>query len=148
MKPEKFKQVIQSIPELAAVHDNPHMFSPGDIRTVLARRESDREELAKHGIHFQWKPIRWIPRQGMELWVAVGRSNQHSFVVALHETKDNEEYVHASSLVLWNEPIPLALVYRYGHRDELYWAPCWSCRDGGSIAYDEEKNEVVITHKW
>ncbi len=148
MKPERFSEIIQSIPELKAVHDNPHMFSDADIRTVMARRESDREELAEKGIHFKWKPIRWIPRQGMELWVAVGRSNRHSFIVALHEVKDNEQYVHASSLVLWDQPIALALGYREGHRDELYWAPCWGCRDGGTVTFDDAKNEVIITHRW
>jgi hypothetical protein len=84
----------------------------------------------------------------MELWVAVGRSNRHTFIVALHETKDNGEYVHASSLILWDQPIPLALAYRDGHRDALFWAPCWNCRDGGKIAFNDEKNEVIITHKW
>jgi hypothetical protein len=148
MKPDKFAQVIRSIPQLAAIHDNPHMFSDGDVRTVMARRGNDRQELAAQGIHFHWKPIRWIPRQGMELWVAVGRSNRHTFIVALHETKDTSEYVHASSLILWDQPIPLALAYRDGHRDALFWAPCWNCRDGGKIAFDDEKNEVIITHKW
>lgn len=148
MKPEKFAQVIRSIPELKAVHDNPRMFSDADIRTVMARRESDRKELAKKGIHFRWKPMRWIPRQGMELWVAVGRSDRHSFIVALHEVEDNETYIHASSLVLWGQPLPLALGYRKGHRNELYWAPCWNCRDGGAVTFDDEKNEVIITHRW
>ena len=68
--------------------------------------------------------------------------------LALHEVKDNKEYAHASSLILWDQPTPLALVYREGHRDELFWAPCWNCRDGGKIAFDDEKNEVIITHKW
>ncbi|MCP4196155.1 MAG: SUMF1/EgtB/PvdO family nonheme iron enzyme [Proteobacteria bacterium] len=148
MKPHRFAQIIQSIPQLVAIHDNPHMFSDGDVRTVLARRGNDRQTLAARGIHFHWKPIRWIPRQGMELWVAIGRSNRHAFIVALHETKDNMEYVHASSLILWDQPIPLALAYRDGHRDALFWAPCWNCRDGGKIAFDDEKNEVIITHKW
>lgn len=148
MKPDKFAEVIRSIPEIQAIHDNPHMFSDGDVRAVLARRQSDRKELAEQGIHFRWKPMRWIPRQGMELWVAVGRSNRHSFIVALHEVKDNDEYVHASSLILWNQPTPLALAYREGHRDELYWAPCWGCRDGGSVTFDDAKNEVIVTHKW
>ncbi len=148
MKPDKFTQVIRSIPELYAIHDNPYMYSDGDVRSVLARRQTNREELAKQGIHFRWKPIRWIPRQGMELWVAVGRSNKHAFVVALHEVEDNTKYVHASSLVLWRQPLPLALVYQEGHRNGLYWAPCWGCRDGGEITFDDEKNEVIITHKW
>ncbi|MCP4600693.1 MAG: SUMF1/EgtB/PvdO family nonheme iron enzyme [Proteobacteria bacterium] len=148
IKPDKFSAVIRSIPELAAVHDNPHMFSDGDVRAVLARRQSDREALARQGIHFRWKPMRWIPRQGTELWVVVGRSNRHSFIAALHEVEDNKKYVHASSLILWNQPIPLALAYREGHRDDLYWAPCWGCRDGGAITYDDEKNEVIITYKW
>ncbi len=148
MKPERFAEIIKSIPELSAVHDNPHMFSDADIRTVMARRESDRDELADKGIHFRWKPIRWIPRQGMELWVAVGRSNRHAFIVALHEVRDNEVYVHASSLVLWDQPAALALGYREGHRDELYWAPCWGCRDGGTVTFDDVKNEVIITHRW
>ena len=148
MKPDKFARVILSIPELSAVHDNPHMFSDADVRAVLARRQSDREDLARQGIHFHWKPMRWIPRQGTELWVAVGRANRHSFVVALHEVEDNEKYVHASSLILWNQPVPLSLAYREGHRDQVYWAPCWGCRDGGTIEFDDEKNEVIITHKW
>jgi hypothetical protein len=148
MKPDKFAKVIRDIPELSMIHDNPHMFSDGDIRAVLARRVVDRKDLARQGIHFRWKPIRWIPRQGMELWVAVGRSNRHSFVVALHEVEDNEKYVHATALVLWNQVAPLALAYREGHRDQLFWTPCWSCRDGGTVEYDEEKNEVIITHKW
>ena len=147
-KVEKFAQVVRSIPQLAAVHDNPHMFSDADIRAVMAKRESDREELAEKGIKFHWKPVRWIPSQGMELWVAVGRSNRHSFIVALHEVKDNDKYVHASSLILWDQPIPLALGYARGHREEMYWAPCWGCRDGGKIFYDKEKNEVMITHRW
>jgi formylglycine-generating enzyme required for sulfatase activity len=148
MKPDKFAQIIQSIPELKAVHDNPRMFSDSDIRTVMARRESDRDDLADKGIHFRWKPMRWIPRQGMELWVAVGRSDRHSFIVALHEVEDNEVYTHASSLVLWDQPLPLALGYRKGHRNEMYWAPCWNCRDGGTVTFDDEKNEVIITHRW
>lgn len=148
MKPEEFAKIIRSIPQLEAVHDNPHMFSNADVRAVLAKRGSDREQLAKEGIHFVWKPLRWIPRQGMELWLAVGRSNRHSFVVALHEVKDNEEYVHESSMIIWDNPIPLALVYREGHRDEVYWAPCWRCRDGGGFEYDEENNQVIITSRW
>lgn len=148
MKPEEFAAVIRSIPELGAVHDNPHMFSDGDIRAVLARRENDRKELAEQGVRFLWKPMRWIPRQGMELLVAVGRSNRHAFIVALHETKNNEEYAHASSLILFEEPIPLALAYLEGHRDEMYWAPCWGCRDGGKITFDDKTNQVIITHKW
>ncbi len=148
MKPDVFAQVIRSIPELSAIHDNPHMFSNADIERVLARRGSDRKKLAKEGIHFHWKPLRWIPRQGMELWLAVGRSNRHSFVVALHEVADNTRYVHESSLIIWDNPTPLALVYREGHRDEVYWAPCWRCREGGAFEYDEAKNEVIITHRW
>jgi formylglycine-generating enzyme required for sulfatase activity len=148
MKPEKFTEVIRSIPEIDVIHNNPHMFSDTDVRAVLARRNSDREALSKQGIHFRWKPMRWIPRQGMELWVAVGRSDRHSFIVALHETKDNEVYAHASSMILWNQPIPLSLAYREGHRDELYWAACWGCRDGGAVTFDDKKNEVIITHKW
>ncbi|MDD5308177.1 MAG: SUMF1/EgtB/PvdO family nonheme iron enzyme [Deltaproteobacteria bacterium] len=148
MKPDKFARVIRDIPELAAVHDNPRMFSDADIRAVLAKRESNRDELTEKGVHFEWKPLRWIPKQGMELWVAVGRSDRHSFVVALHETVDNEKYVHASSLVLWNQPLPLALAYKEGHRGQLFWLPCWGCRDGGTIEFDEAKNEVIITHKW
>jgi len=147
-KPEQFAAIIGSIPELAAIHDNPHMFSDGDVRAVMARRSSSRDELAEQGIHFVWKPMRWIPRQGMELWVAVGRSNRHSFVVALHELEDNERYSHASSLILWDQPHPLALGYREGHRDELYWAPCWGCRDGGSVSFNDEKNQVEVTHRW
>jgi formylglycine-generating enzyme required for sulfatase activity len=148
MKPDKFTRVIRDVPELYMVHDNPHMFSDADIRAVLARRSNDREALSKEGIHFRWKPLRWIPRQGMELWVAVGRSQRHSFIVALHEVEDNEKYVHASSLILWNQPVPLALAYQRGHRNQLWWAPCWGCRDGGTIEFDDEKNEVIITHKW
>jgi hypothetical protein len=148
IKPDKFAKVLSQVPELSMIHDNPHMFSDGDIRAVLARRSTDRQALARQGIHFTWKPVRWIPRQGTELWVAVGRSNRHSFVVALHEAADNEVYVHGSVLVLFEQATPLALAWREGHRDELYWVPCWSCRDGGSIAWDDQKNEVVITHKW
>lgn len=148
IKPDEFAKIIRSIPQLAAVHDNPHMFSNADVRAVLAKRGSDRKELARSGIHFGWKPIRWIPRQGMELWLAVGRSNRHSFVVALHETKDNGTYVHESSMIVWDNPIALALVYREGHRDEVYWAPCWRCRDGGGFEYDEKNNQVIITSRW
>jgi formylglycine-generating enzyme required for sulfatase activity len=148
MKPGEFARIIRSIPQLAAVHDNPHMFSNADVRAVLAKRSTDREAEAKNGIHFQWKPMRWIPRQGMELWLAVGRSNRHSFIVALHEAKDNEEYIHESSMIIWDNPIPLALAYREGHRDEAYWAPCWHCRDGGSFEYNEQTNEVIITSRW
>jgi formylglycine-generating enzyme required for sulfatase activity len=148
IKPDKFSRVIRQVPELSMIHDNPHMFSDGDIRAVLARRSTDRQALARQGIHFTWKPVRWIPRQGTELWVAVGRSRRHSFIIALHEAVDNEVYVHGSALVLFEQAAPLALAWREGHRDELYWAPCWGCRDGGTVAWDDEKNEVVITHKW
>lgn len=148
IKPEKFAEVIRMIPELAPIHDNPHMYSDGDVRTVLARRASDRQALARSGIHFHWKPLRWIPRQGTELWVAVGRSNRHAFIVALHETIDNEAYVHGSSLILWDTPAPIAIAWREGHRDQVYWAPCWGCRDGGTIEWDDARNEVIITHKW
>lgn len=148
MKPDKFAKIIKSIPEISMIHDNPHMFSDADVRAVLARRSSDRKELARQGIHFRWKPLRWIPRQGMEMWVAVGRSNRHAFVVALHEVEDNEKYVYASSVILWNQPIPLVLAYREGHRDQLFWAPCWGCRDGGTVEFDDEKNEAIITYKW
>ena len=64
------------------------------------------------------------------------------------EIKDNEKYAHASAMLLYNQPQPLALAYREGHRDELYWAPCWRCRNGGSVEYDAQKNEVIITHRW
>lgn len=148
MKPDKFAKVIRSIPELAMVHDDPRMFSDGDVRAVLARRGNDREALREKGLRFRWKPVRWIPRQGMELWVAVGRSDRHAFVVALHEAEDNERYVHASSLILWDQPLPLALAFREGTRGEIYWAPCWGCRDGGTLEYDEDSNEIIITHRW
>jgi len=148
MRPDRFAEVIRQVPELTMIHDNPHMFSDVDIRAVMARRGTDRQALARQGIHFNWKPVRWIPRQGTELWVAVGRSNRHSFVVALHEAVDNEVYVHGSALILFEQAVPLTLGHREGHRDEMYWAPCWGCRDGGTIAWDDELNEVVITHRW
>lgn len=147
-KQEDFAAIIKSVPELAVIHDNPHMFSDGDVRAVMARRNTSREELAEQGIHFVWKPMRWIPRQGMELWVAVGRSNRHSFVVAFHEVRNDKVYSHASSLILWDQPLPLALGYWEGHRDELYWAPCWGCRDGGSVWFNDATNQVEITHRW
>jgi hypothetical protein len=82
------------------------------------------------------------------LFVAVGHSNKHSFVVALHEAKNNEQYSHASSFIFMDQLFPLSLVYRHGQRDELWWAPCWNCRDGGKISFDETKNQVIISHKW
>ena len=60
----------------------------------------------------------------------------------LHEVEDNERYVHASSLILWDQPLPLALAFREGTRGEIYG-------DGESIeVYDflSDTRRVIETN--
>jgi formylglycine-generating enzyme required for sulfatase activity len=148
MSPELFAQIIKSIPQLEAVSDNPRMFTSSDIRVILARRRTDRDQIAKEGIHFNWFPVKWSPTQGLEVLLLSGRSDHHSFIAALYIIEEMKEYVHATSLVLWDNTTPIALVFTEGLREEVYWAPCWRCRDGGSFIYSEDKNEIFINYRW
>jgi hypothetical protein len=141
---QRFQEIVRGIPELALVHDEPHLFSDADVDMVLGRAGYHHNEPASQGWTVTWSPIMWSPRQGEQMLVLAGRGKVHSFVAALHRLR-GDRYTHAASMILMNDTEALAVGFG-GDRKTIAWANCWGCTEGGFLLYEEDRR-VRITHR-
>jgi len=141
---ERIAQIVRTIPELSVVHEQPHLFSEGDVLTVLSRAGYHRNEPALAGWTVTWSPIMWSPRQGEQILVVAGRSLSHSFVAALHR-QSGDRYTHAGSMILLDDTQALAIGYG-GDRRTVAWANCWGCTEGGFLYYEDDRT-IRVTHR-
>lgn len=152
MEPSKFKELVNAIGELSAVHGDPRMFGESDLDYVLLRRNIDpRKSYA--GYIFTTTPVWWHPMRGEEILAFTGFTGEDSFVAALYHLGDGR-FKHAASMVLLGNPdtsikAPLPVILVAGvDRDVLNWGPCWNCSEGGALYIEDEDNTIQISHRW
>lgn len=136
----KLASLLASDPHTAVLKEPTYFKEPDATRTVLARGNGDTQ-----GFSFTVTPLLWNPDLGTEFVIATGRAkNDLSFVVALLVIADNE-YRVVSSLILRDEPGPVALAYSNDIRPRLHFSGCWGCPgENGKILY-RKPDAVVIT---
>jgi hypothetical protein len=134
-------KILAGMPELGKLGGDLRFFENGDINTIL-----DRSKASQGGIQFSVVPMLWSPEPGAELLVAVGRSKQHGFIVALH-VLPNDKYRLASYLLLLNDTPPLALAFNPHNRKELLWTACWGCAgEQGAFSVREDHHVVIVQY--
>jgi len=142
---DRMASIIRSVPEISHLHDAPRFFSPDDLRVALIRGSTEPKEFPD--FIFTWRPIRWTPEKGLDLWVLAGISGSKSFIAVLYKYYKQDRFLHAASMTFLDTPVPLMLIAKKHHREEIWWGFCWGCRESGTIRLNEE-GRVVITHKW
>jgi len=132
--------ILAKDPNTAILEDPSYFVEPEATRTVLSRGDGDTQ-----GFSFTVLPLLWNPDLGTELVIAVGRAkNKLSFVVVLLVVADNEYRVTAS-MILKDEPGPIALAYSNDIRPRLHFSGCWGCPgETGKILY-RKPDAAVIT---
>jgi formylglycine-generating enzyme required for sulfatase activity len=134
-------KIFAQVPELSRISENVRLYSDADVKTILARSSSDGD-----GIVFATSPIVWSPEPGVELLVATGRAKKTGFVVALHPLP-HDKYRFASSFLLLNEPLPVALAYEPSRRKELRWTTCWNCAgEQGGVGLRDDGRTVIVQY--
>lgn len=136
----KLAALLASDPHTAVLTEPAYFKEPDATRTVLSRGNGDTQ-----GFSFTVTPLLWNPDLGTEFVIATGRAkNDLSFVVALLVVAD-DQYRVVSSLILRDEPGPVALAYSNDIRPRLHFSGCWGCPgENGKILY-RKPDAVVIT---
>jgi hypothetical protein len=136
----KLATVLASDPHTAMLTEPSYFKEPDAARTVLSRGNGDTQ-----GFSFTVLPLLWNPDLGTEFLIVTGRTkNDLSFVVALLVIAD-DEYRVVSSMILKDEPGPVALAYSNDIRPRLHFSGCWGCPgENGKILY-RKPDAVVIT---
>jgi hypothetical protein len=136
----KLAEVLATDPATEGLRKISYFADPEASRTVLARGDGNTQ-----GFSFTVKPLIWNPDVGTELVIAVGRAEgEIAFLVALLVVGDNQ-YRVASSMILRDEPGPVALAYSNDIRPRLHFSSCWGCLgETGKVLY-RKPDGVVIT---
>jgi hypothetical protein len=136
----KLATLLASDPHTAVLREPSYFKEPDASRTVLARGNGDTQ-----GFSFTVLPLLWNPDLGTEFVIATGRAKDEiAFVVALLVIAD-DEYRLVSSMILKDEPGPVALAYSNDIRPRLHFSGCWGCPgENGKILY-RKPDAVVIT---
>ncbi|WP_437296485.1 formylglycine-generating enzyme family protein [Sorangium sp. So ce426] len=155
--PQQVAELLASVPQLRDLGGQISFFKePDDANAVLSR---SRTRLAPSGAPARQpeagpppnttlttSPLLWNPVPGEEVLVVTGKADDDAFIVAFLKLP-GDRYRIASSLLLKDDPGPLALGFNGYVRRRLAWATCWDCRgESGNITYRDD-NRVVITQK-
>lgn len=113
---------------------------PDSAETVVGRGPGDRK-----GMSFSVAPLLWNPVPGAEFLLVTGRSGEtNSFVVAFH-VLGQDDYRLASSLLLKNEPGPVAFAYDNFIKPRLHFSTCWGCPgETGKILFRKPERAVIL----
>lgn len=140
-------RLVRLVPELWRVHEAPRIQAEDVLTRALLR--SNRSEASGVGFSISIQPLYWMPRQGDDLLVIVGRSGDDVFTAALYTTGLPDVYVHAASLVLTGVGPEGGIALFGGLRDRklLGWGECDDCREGGSYELQDD-GTIRIGHRW
>lgn len=132
---------MRSVPELERFAD---AFVPFDEEQM--QRAVDRGEEGLRGWELTGGAFAWSPGDGEEARILAGQTGTHSLIALLYVLPDGT-LQHASSFVLQNENVPIAVAFTPPSNDELLWSACWGCLgEGGSISRRED-NTLAILHR-
>lgn len=143
MTAAQISQIIAQVPELErlGLRAGLALFTPPAINEVMNHGSTAVELHPEYS--FTVNPVRWSPVFGEDMLVLIGRSTPGSWIAALW-VLPNGRYRHASSFLLRNDPVSLALAYGPARR-EVSWAACWNCGgEYGSVTYTEENRAVIV----
>jgi hypothetical protein len=140
----RFQAILKGVPHVAKLIPEPQMFAEHQ-RDYVVRQVSTGDGGPAVGTTYTVQPVLWRPVKGEDIWVAVGHSGGHSFVVALHLLPGGG-YRHGASYLLKNDPGPLALGYTEDPKF-VRWLPCLGCKDGGMLFLDDE-GQIQIGQRW
>lgn len=135
--------IVASVPELERLRlrDGLAMFLPGAITEVMNHGATTAELHPEYTLTVN--PVRWSPTFGEEILVLAARSRVGSWVAALWVLPDGR-YRHASSFLLQNDAVAIALAYGDARR-EVVWSSCWNCGgEHGAVSYTDENRVLIV----
>ena len=138
---DEVRQWLRSVPELERFAD---AFVPFDEAQMQRAVDGGVEPL--RGWELTGGVIEWSPGAGEQARVIAGQTGTDSLVALLYVLPGGR-LQHASSFVLRNESVPIAVAFTPPSNDELLWSACWGCLgEGGSIVRRED-NTLAILHR-
>lgn len=135
--------IIASVPELGRLHlrEGLAMFLPGAINEVMNHGATSVDLHPEYTVTVN--PVRWSPTFGEDILVLAARSRVGSWVAALWVLPDGR-YRHASSFLLQNDAVAIALAYGEARR-EVVWSSCWNCGgEHGAVSYTDENRVLIV----
>jgi hypothetical protein len=130
--------VLGLFPELARVRPGARLFLAPEVASVFEKNTPSSD------LVISAEPIEWSPEPGTSLLVFAGKGKGGSFIVALHRLPDGKLRL-ASSLVLANDPAPIALAYDPSLRREIRWSTAWgSMGEGGAVTCRDDHRIVIV----
>lgn len=135
--------LIASVPELERLRlrEGLAMFLPAAINEVMNHGATSVELHPE--FTFTVAPVRWSPTFGEDILVFAGRSRVGSWVAAVWVLPDGR-HRHASSFLLQNDAVPIALAFGEARR-EVVWSSCWNCGgEHGAVSYTDESRVLIV----
>lgn len=130
--------VLGLFPELARVRPGARLFLAPEVASVFEKATPSAD------LTITADPIEWSPEPGASLLVFAGKGKGGSFIVALHRLPEGKLRL-ASSLVLANDPSPIALAYDPSLRREIRWSTAWgSMGEGGAVTSRDDHRIVIV----
>jgi hypothetical protein len=139
----QMSEIVRTVPELERLRlrDGLSAFLPAAITEVMNHGATSVQAHPEYT--YTVNAVRWSPTFGEEVLVMAGKSRAGSWIAALYVLPGNR-YRHASSFLLRDDALPIALAYGPARR-EVAWATCWGCGgESGVVAYTEENRVVVV----
>ena len=143
MNASQLSAIVAAVPELERLHlrDGLSMFLPGAVAEVMNHGATSAELHPEFTITAS--PVRWSPTFGDDLLVVSAKSRVGSWVAALWVLPDGR-YRHASSFLLQNDPVAIALAFGEARR-EVVWSSCWNCGgEHGAVTYTDENRVLIV----
>nr|MBK7067984.1 hypothetical protein [Deltaproteobacteria bacterium] len=135
--------LIASVPELERLRlrEGLAMFLPQAITEVMNHGATTVELHPEYTLTVN--PVRWSPTFGEDILVLAGRSRVGSWVAALWVLPDGR-YRHASSFLLQNDAVAIALAFGEARR-EVVWSSCWNCGgEHGAVSYTDANRVLIV----
>ena len=95
---------------------------------------------------FTVEPVLWNPKPGLLLLLVPYRGSKGAVLAAFWEL-DGGAHRIAAAFALKDEPVPMALVYDPGKREELRWSACWNCPGGQGEIIVKDDGRIVIAQR-
>jgi hypothetical protein len=135
---QELRSLMKTHPRTAALADEAQLYPADAAATVFARGPGN-----SMGFELTTSPLLWQPGRGAKYLIVAGHSGNKTAFVLVYSAAP-ERRVLASSLIMKNEPGPVALGFSPSIRPRVHFSTCWGCPGETGKALFRPPESVVI----
>lgn len=138
---ERVAALLAASPETKSLAEKWTFFQePDAAETVVSRGPGERQ-----GLRFTVAPLLYSPVRGTRYLLITGRSGKETSLVAAFWVVGKDQYELAASMVMKNEPGPVAFAYHESIKPRLFFSTCWKCPgETGRLIYRDPDRIAIV----